>query len=171
MKIERSWAMPNKNTFSILPIDKFIKEELISGRTIDPFANESNLADITNDLDTEYDTDYHLDGLEFLKMFATESVDNVLFDPPYTPRQLSECYTKLGRSVTFKDTEASFWSNMKDEIQRIVKPGGKTLSFGWNSSGIGKTRGFKLEHILLVCHGGQHNDTICVSERKVQCRL
>jgi len=171
LDIDRVWAMPNKNTFSIPPIEKFILEELIPGLTIDPFANVSKIADVTNDLDPEYDTDYHLDALEFLKRFDTESVDTLLFDPPYTPRQLSECYTKLGRSVTFKDTDASFWSSIKDEAQRIIKPGGKVLSFGWNSQGIGKTRGFKLERVLLVCHGGQHNDTICVSERKVQSRL
>lgn len=30
-----------------------------------------------------------------------------------------------------------------------------------------KTRGFECEEILLVAHGGNHNDTIVVVERKV----
>ncbi len=30
----------------------------------------------------------------------------------------------------------------------------------------GITRGFTIEEILLVAHGGVHNDTICVVERK-----
>lgn len=34
---------------------------------IDPFANKNKIASITNDLNTEYDTDYHMDALDFLK--------------------------------------------------------------------------------------------------------
>lgn len=49
--------------------------------------------------------------------------------------------------------------------------GGKVISFGWNSCGIGKTRGFEIERILIVCHGGHHNDTICTVEKKVQGSL
>ena len=35
------------------------------------------------------------------------------------------------------------------------------------ASGIGKKYGFEIEEILLVPHGGWHNDTIVVVERKV----
>jgi len=31
---------------------------------------------------------------------------------------------------------------------------------------MGKNRGFKIIKILLVAHGGMHNDTICVVEEK-----
>lgn len=41
------------------------------------------------------------------------------------------------------------------------------ITFGWNSGGIGKTNGFEIEQILLVPHGGWHNDTICTVERKL----
>ena len=36
MKIEKIWAMPNKNTFSIKPIKKLIEEEKTQGLWIDP---------------------------------------------------------------------------------------------------------------------------------------
>ena len=48
MKIERIWAMPNKNTFSIKPIKKLIEEEKTQGFWIDPYANTNKIADITN---------------------------------------------------------------------------------------------------------------------------
>lgn len=35
-----------------------------------------------------------------------------------------------------------------------------------NAAGIGLTYGFEKLHIRLVCHGGNHNDTIAVVERK-----
>lgn len=91
----------------------------------------------------------------------------VLYDPPYSPRQLSECYKKFGRSVTMTDTQSSYWSRQKKMVAQLVKQGGYTICFGWNSNGIGKTNGFEIVEILLVAHGTTHNDTICTVERKV----
>lgn len=162
----REWCMPNRNTFDIKPIKELINQ-YICENSIDPFANKNKLATITNDLDRQYDTDYHMDAIDFLKMFNNNSIDLVLYDPPYSPRQVSECYKKLGKTVNMKTTQASYWSKQKDEIARIVSVGGTVISFGWNSMGIGKTRGFKLVKILLVAHGGQHNDTIVTVERKL----
>ena len=56
---------------------------------------------------------------------------------------------------------------MKKEIARITKPNSIVITFGWNTNGIGKTKGFEIIEILLVAHGGSHNDTICVVERKL----
>ena len=167
VKIDRVWAMPNKNTFEIKPIKELIESEVdISKMWIDPFANRNKYASITNDLNSNYDTDYHLDALDFLKMFADDSVDGVLYDPPYSPRQVSECYNDVGYNVTWDTTKASFWGNHKREISRIVKIGGKVITFGWNSGGIGYKYGFEICRILLVPHGGWHNDTICTVEIK-----
>lgn len=166
IQIERVWAMPNKNTFDIKPINALIEEELTEGLWIDPFANRNKLATVTNDLSTEYDTDYHLDALDFMKMFGSSSVDGVLYDPPYSPRQVSECYNNVGLNVTWDTTKASFWGNHKREISRITKIGGKVITFGWNSGGIGYKYGFEISRILLVPHGGWHNDTICTVEIK-----
>lgn len=168
IRIERIWGMPNKNTFDVIPIKALLAEEVdLDGKIwLDPFANRNKLATITNDLNTEYDTDYHIDALDFLKMFDTQSIDGVLYDPPYSPRQVTECYNKVGFNVTNETTRASFWGNHKKEISRIVKLGGKVISFGWNSGGIGYKYGFEIQRILLVPHGGWHNDTICTVEVK-----
>ena len=63
-------------------------------------------------------------------------------------------------------TQASFWGNLKNEIARITKRGGIVFSFGWNSNGIGLKNGFTQKKILMVAHGGNHNDTICALEIK-----
>lgn len=164
--IDRVWAMPNKNTFSIRPIAQLIQEEMTDGLWIDPFANTNKLAAITNDLNPDFDTDYHLDALDFLKMFDDASVDGVLYDPPYSSRQVAECYHGLGYNVTMETTQGSFWGNQRKELSRIVKVGGKVISFGWNSGGIGAKYGFTITRIRLVPHGGVHNDTICTVEIK-----
>jgi hypothetical protein len=135
--------------------------------SVDPFANKNRIAKITNDLDPAMGTDYCMDALLFLQQFETGSKDFVLYDPPYSPRQVSECYKKMGLTVNMQTTQASFWGNLKKEIARIVKPNGLVISFGWNTNGIGKTKGFEILEILTVAHGGQHNDTLCTVERKI----
>lgn len=167
IKIQRVWAMPNKNTFTIAPIRELLLQEITNGKWIDPFANENKYADITNDLNPKYDTDYHMDALDFLKMFEDESIDGVLFDPPYSVTQVKQCYEGFGMVMT-QDAAQYFYQHLKEEIGRIVKPNGKVLCFGWNSMGIGMEYGFTMERVLLVPHGGVHNDTICTVERKVE---
>lgn len=159
--------MPNSKTFDIKPIRQLIGK-YAKGIIIDPFANTSKVATITNDLNIEYDTDYHMDALDFLKMFDDNSIDTVLYDPPYSPRQVSECYKALNKTVNMQTTQASYWSNQKKEIARIVKPDGICITCAWNSGGIGAKYGFEIQEILLVPHGGWHNDTIITVERKLK---
>lgn len=65
-------------------------------------------------------------------------------------------------------TSSAFYSKQKQQIGKIVKKGGYVITCGWNSGGIGKKYGFEIVEILLVAHGGWHNDTIVVVERKVE---
>lgn len=167
VKFSRIWEMPNSNTFDIKCISKLIHKYLKPEmNSIDPFANKSRLAKITNDLNPDYDTDYHLDAVEFLKQFTDNSVDFVLYDPPYSLRQVSECYKSVGIEVTMETTQSSWRTKHINEISRILKPNGIVMCFGWNSSGIGVVRGMELIEVLLVPHGGSHNDTIVTVEVK-----
>lgn len=167
VKFSREWAMPNSNTFDIPPIKEFIYRHMGDRlNSVDPFANKNRIANVTNDIDPQYKCDYNLDALEFLKILPSNSVNFLLFDPPYSPRQVSECYKAVGKTVNMQTTQASFWGDLKKEISRIVRKDGIVLSFGWNSGGIGKKSGFELIEIMLVAHGGWHNDTICTAEIK-----
>jgi len=176
MIINRKWEMPNSKTFKIRCIKELIKRHLPKdGIVLDPFANEFSIKEImgetisyfSNDLNPEFKTDYNLEAQDFMKEFDNNSVDLVLYDPPYSGRQVSECYRKLGRSVNMEDTNSGYWVKFKKEISRIIPIGGKVISFGWNSNGVGKKYGFEIEEILLIAHGGGHYDTICVVEKKV----
>lgn len=169
MTITRKWTMPDSNTFSMPPVKELIKNMIKEGIFIvDPFVRNSPFKELclSNDIDKNIKADFHLDALEFLKCIEDNKADMILFDPPYSPRQVSECYKSNGINVNMQTTQSSFWSNMKKEISRIIKPDGIVISFGWNSGGIGKTYGFDIIEILLLAHGGWHNDTICTVERK-----
>jgi hypothetical protein len=175
VEINRIWQMPNKHTFSIKPIgnllDKYIDKKDIetdgSFVSIDPFANKNQYAQITNDLDPQYNTTKNMDATEFLNTFEDDSVDIILYDPPYSTRQVSEVYKKFGMTVNMQTTQNTYWVKQKQAIARIAKEGAYVITCGWNSGGIGKTLGFEIQEILLVPHGGWHNDTIITVEKKL----
>lgn len=175
MQITRVWAMPSPNTFSIPPVASLLDRWLAScTRIVDPFARQSTRGTITNDLDPEMPTQYHMKAEQFCaylptcgRISPTQLADAVLFDPPYSPRQISESYKKVGLDVGMEGTQnARLYKAVRDGLDALLKPDGIAISCGWNSSGFGKTRGYSIEEILLVSHGGAHNDTIVVVERK-----
>ena len=161
--IQYEWSMPNYQTFKIKPISKFIKT---NGVSIDPFSNRRhNFATIHNDINPNKNVDFNMCALDFLRTFDDNSVDCVLYDPPYSLRQLKEVYDGIGLSLN-SDHTTTFFRDIKNEIQRVVKFGGLVYSFGWDSVGMSKKRGFEKLKLLLVCHGGSHHDTICIKEVK-----
>lgn len=161
--------MPSAWTFTIKPIKELLREEITNdGQTwADPFAGKNSPAGTTNDLNTERPTTHHLDALEFLKSLPTAGYDGVLFDPPYSITQAKQCYDGIGmEQLTVKPTSMKYWGDCKSEIARITKKGGKVICFGWNTMGIGLTRGFTMTRILIVPHGGSKNDTLVTVEIK-----
>ena len=160
--------MPNSETFSIKPIRELIDRYKKDGMVIvDPFARNSDIGTITNDLDPETKAMYHKDATDFLCHLDDNIADMVLYDPPYSSRQVSESYKKLGGAVDMQTTQSSYWARQKKEIARIAKKGGVVITCAWNSGGIGAGLGFEQQEILLVAHGGWHNDTIVTVERKM----
>lgn len=62
---------------------------------------------------------------------------------------------------------SELYSRVRDAIPGALTANGIVLSFGWSSAGMGKKHGFEIIELLLVCHGGAHNDTICLAERRL----
>lgn len=164
----RVWAMPSAETFSIPPIRQLVSWHLHHARvSVDPFARNSRAATFTNDLNPGTAAEYHMDAVDFLRAMATKEViaDLVLLDPPYSPRQITECYAAAGLKATTSDTQNSrFMADVRDAVEAITRRGSVVLSFGWNSTGMGDR--WTTDSIMLVCHGGAHNDTICLVQRQ-----
>ena len=168
----RVWAMPSKDTFTIKPIEELIHRYVGNGvGWLDPFAGNNSPAEITNDLNPEKPTMYHLEAKEFIKQLVHSVYNGLLFDPPYSVRQIKECYEGIGLTVFQEDTQMSWYSKIKDLSAPKIKVGGYVISFGWNSNGFGINRGFEIIEILIVAHGGHKNDTIVTVERKTQGEL
>lgn len=159
--------MPDRWTFNIQPIRELLNRYVGNGKGwIDPFAGESSPAEITNDLNPLLNTKYHLKADEFLTKMQGSTFKGVLFDPPYSLRQVKECYQSIGIPQLTPDETNYFPSKERRLAGQLVEPGGFSICCGWSSQGIGKMYGFEIIEILLVCHGRSHNDTIVTVEQK-----
>jgi hypothetical protein len=172
MIINRVWAMPNKWTFQIKPIAELLARYVGDGNGwIDPFAGMTSPAEFTNDLNPEAKAIYHMDALEFIRQLNGNQYRGILFDPPYSYQQIKECYESIGAGGITSRHTTNFYGDLREAIQDKIIPGGIAISCGWNSIGMGKTHGFEIIEVLLVCHGRAHNDTIITVERKIQGNL
>lgn len=147
---------------SVLPL--FTKYE-VGFLWADPFAGMNSPAGITNDIEVGRNARHNMDALEFLKSLESSSLDGVLFDPPYSVEQCLRRYTPKQKGTAGR---AEYWAKCKDEIARVVKPNGRCISFCWDTTGIGKNRGFNIEEIKIICHGACHNDTLITVDVKVK---
>lgn len=169
--MRRVWAMPDSDTFNVPPIGGIVRWHLSRSKvSIDPFARNKRWATYTNDLNPETAAEYHMEALEFLVMLQRRGIqaDLVIFDPPYSARQVAECYAQVGRVTTMQDTQGKSWSDWKAAIAPLCVPDALVISCGWNTNGMGLKHGFAIEEIMLVAHGGVHNDTIVIVERKTE---
>ena len=170
MILERVWAMPSQWTFTIPPIRRLVKQEMNGGLWIDPYCGNNSPAQIKNDLNPDNaHAQTHMDACDFLKSLPDDYADGILYDPPYSPRQVKECYDSIG--IENWDGRITFWSEVMDELERVCKIKGKVISFGWSSNRLGMSRGFKMQRVLLVPHGSRKQDTIVTVETKVRQRL
>lgn len=170
MRMQRLWAMPSADTFDVEPIADFVKRYLREAKvSVDPFARNKRWATHTNDLNPETAAESHEDAEIFVRRLTAQGIraDLVIFDPPYSPGQIVECYKGIGMEIdSTTGQNAALYSRVRDAIVPLCAEQATVLSFGWNSSGMGLERGFELTELLLVAHGGAHQDTICLAEKR-----
>lgn len=169
--------MPSKWTFECIPIRRFVYRIVGNGKGwADPFAGMHSPAELTNDLNPKCNAKYHLEALEFCNILKEKNIelDGCIFDPPYSMEQVSRSYLDFGikdwQSQNKAGKSAGF-RKVKDKIAELILLNGIVISFGWNTVGMGKKRGFEIDEILIVCHGACHNDTLITIEKKTTNRL
>jgi hypothetical protein len=169
MKMTRVWAMPHPSTFTIPPIRTLVRAYLQGcAVVVDPFARNSRMGTHRNDWDPSTAAESHLPAVAFCEQLLQQGVraEAVLFDPPYSPRQIAEVYKGMGLTATEQDTQnAALYREVRDGLDRLLVPGGLAISCGWNTTGFGTARYTPVE-LLVVAHGGAHNDTLVLVERK-----
>jgi len=150
------------------PVAKIFAKYYTGGEWADPFCGYNSPAKHTNDLNPNIPADSHIDALEYLEGIVGNSLDGVLYDRPYSSAQANQMYDSIGADKAHNNT---WLTSIRTEIARIIKPGGRCITFFWNTQGIGKKLGFEIEHIYIINHGDFRNDTLVTVERKVQTTL
>ena len=148
---------PKKWTFE-QPKLKEWTESKCKGKVLNLFAGKTkmNCDEVRVDVSNEFKPDFVQDAYEFVKT-TNIKFDTIIFDPPYNLRKSREKYNgKYIGSLT----------KIKNILSRILNNNGRIIHFGYDTVGMSKSRGFKKIAICLVCHNGDHNDTICLVEEK-----
>ena len=152
---------PKRYTFQ-QPKLKQWTEEQCKGKTLNLFAGitKLNINETRVDIDPNVPADFYMDALKFID-FAREKnmkFDTVILDPPYNLRKSREKYN--GRYI------GSF-TKIKNALLSVLSEEAIVITFGYDTVGMSKCRGFEKIGICIVCHSGDHNDTLCLVERKI----
>lgn len=166
MTLERIFEMPRAWTFQMPKLRTWVESRL-EGKVLNLFGGVTKLTPppggsiITNDINPDLKSDLALDAYDLVQWASWDSqgkFDTVIFDPPYTAYQAVHTYNgKKAQDVT----------HARDIVEYTLRPGGRVISLGFNSTGMGASRGFEKEGLLLVNGGGSHNDIIILSERHI----
>ena len=144
--IKREWAMPNKWTFKIKPIKELLIKYNVGQGWIDPFCGYNSPAEYKNDLNPNNKfAQYNLEALT----------------------QVARSYNNIGLKFKSKENPTGGFPKFKKKISELLKKNQHCISFGWNTCGLGKKNNMEIVEILIVCHGGNRNDTLVVVEKKI----
>ena len=158
LKFEYILQPPKKWMFEQPKLKVFI-EKWCEGKVLNLFAGKTklNVDEFRVDSNNEFKPDFLGDALKFLKTTKMK-FDTVILDPPYSLRKSYEKYR--GHYI------GSTWTQVRRAVPRVCNKGAIVISLGYNSQGMSRTLGFQKIAICLVCHNGDHNDTVVTVEKK-----
>lgn len=143
---------------------------LFAGKTLLKPMFEEYRVDIVEEFEdngTIYKTyaDYVGGGLEYaqdyqsLMRIADAKPYKITFlDPPFSVRKSREKYG---------DRQIGSFTKIKNELLSILSDDSRVITWGYSSVGMSAKRGYELTEVLLICHSGDHNDTIVTVEDRI----
>ena len=152
---------PRKWTFEQPQLKKWV-EQHCEGNVLNLFAGKIklNVLEYRVDISPEFNPDWCGDAYEFVKnSIGKKQFSTIILDPPYNLRKSREKYG--GKYV------GSF-TKIKNLLPQILSRNGTIITLCYDTVGMSKSRGFEKIAICVICHNGDHNDTICVVEEYIQ---
>lgn len=158
--MERWFEMPRKWTFQMPKLRAWVVSRC-TGEVLNLFGGITRIPGaVHNDLNAalvdESSGEISRDACDLTQWRdMADRFDTVIFDPPYSAHQAVVSYgTRRQQQV----------SHARDVVEYVLRPGGRVISLGFNSTGMSESRQFQKEAIALVNCGGSHNDYILMSE-------
>ena len=156
---------PKRYTFEQPKLRRWV-ESYCRGNVLNLFAGKvllgsccGNFNEVRNDIDSTMPAPYHMDAFEFVSTWKGKPFDVVILDPPYNIRKAREKYE--GRWI-------GRLTKIKNILPSIMSSKGRVISLGYDTVGMSKSRGFEKIAVCVVCHNGDHNDTLVLVEKKVK---
>jgi hypothetical protein len=152
---------PKRYTFQQPKLREWTEKQC-KGKVLNLFAGTTklNVNEVRVDIDKNVPADYYMEAFEFVN-FAKEQgmkFDTIVLDPPYNLRKSREKYG--GRYI------GSF-TKIKNALLPLMNDGCIVISYGYDTVGMSKCRGFEKIGVCVVCHNGDHNDTLCLVEQLI----
>lgn len=151
---------PRRYTFEQPKLKKWVERWCV-GETLNLFAGKVKLSipcEYRVDIDVNMPANTHSDAFLFVSSWKDKKFDTIILDPPYNIRKAREKYE--GRWI-------GKLTKIKNILPNILTDNGRIIQLGYSSVGMGKVRGFEKIAICLVCHNGDHNDTIGLVENRI----
>ena len=150
---------PKKWTLEQPKLKEWVEQKFEGLCVLNLFAGKTRLLlkEIRVDISNEFNPDFVMDAYEYVCSLPNNALDAVLLDPPYNLRKSREKYG--GKYI------GSF-TKIKNVLKDKLRDGGLVIIMGYDSVGMANCRGFEKIEVCLVCHNGDHNDTICLLEKK-----
>lgn len=151
---------PSKYTFDDLKIKKWVGD-WCKGKVLNLFAGK-NIVDPNEyrvDLDSSMPNINYIGSAEqfIIDYGVVKRFDTIILDPPFSERKAREKYD--GRYI-------GNITKLKNDLTKILNPGGRVITFGYQARSMYNKRGYKRLAILMIDHLGDFNSTIGVVEER-----
>ncbi len=156
---------PKRYTFQQPKLREWTEKQC-KGKVLNLFAGTTklNVDEVRVDIDKNVPADYYMDAFEFVNLAKEQGMkfDTIILDPPYNLRKSREKYGgKYIGSLT----------KIKNALLPLMNENCIVISYGYDTVGMSKSRGFKKIGVCVICHNGDHNDTLCLVEQLIATPL
>lgn len=138
---------------------------------LDLFARTCPWGDFRNDLNIDFKkqgyTNMSMDALEAARTFENNSIDIIIFDPPFSSRMDADKYNEVGAASLW--TNPKYISDLGKEMNRILTTNGLIIKCGFNSNK--PYPELNLEKLYISHYGACRNDMLVSVWRKVETSL
>ena len=137
------------------------------GRVLNACAGETKLSNykrgcefVRNDINPDRDADHHYDVriLDWMLSDEWEAFDAAILDPPFDPGRAAKLY---------EGWHASEYTDAREAVGNLVKPGGTVVELGWNSYGLGDAKGWERQAWYVFPQASFKGDVHLLVERKI----
>jgi len=153
-------VQPNRWTFSSDKIRGEV-ESALEGRVLNACAGKTKLQHqdeiIRNDLNPDRDADYHVDVCDISDKIGADSVDTVVYDPPFSTEQAGSSYD--GVNVAHE-------GQAMREIDTVLRPGGRVIKFGFSTTTMPGELDYTRELVVIFNTLGRMNDWLMTVDKR-----